>query len=222
MPWARRCLERSQPGASMPCLALWVSRDFRRHSGEAGSVALLAEASSKPSRSLLQAAPHHRSPQPSPSPPAWVSCCVAGYKVKTDCAGEAETVCEPCGPHYFQGAWTQEKHCTPHRDCDESRWPVIEGLLWAGLTGTAKGLPGHVSLSPTALHVSLFPPDAGLEVEIPGDMTQNFVCRCKKGTHCSSQECQTCRVNKPCGPGEGVQQEGGEGWRTHSPTHERV
>ncbi|XP_066481432.1 tumor necrosis factor receptor superfamily member 5 [Tiliqua scincoides] len=94
--------------------------------------------------------------------------CSPGQKVRTECAGEAETVCEPCARHHFQGSWTREMHCTPHRDCDEN---------------------------------------AGLVVEIPGNASRNVVCRCKNGTHCSSQECQTCRVNKPCGPGEGVQQE---------------
>ncbi|KAJ6655557.1 hypothetical protein lerEdw1_005028 [Lerista edwardsae] len=94
--------------------------------------------------------------------------CPPGQKVRTACAGQAETVCEPCEPHHFQGAWTRERHCAPHRDCDQN---------------------------------------AGLVVQTPGSATRDAACRCTDGTHCSSHECQTCRLNTPCGPGEGVQQE---------------
>ncbi|KAJ7332307.1 hypothetical protein JRQ81_014487 [Phrynocephalus forsythii] len=49
--------------------------------------------------------------------------------------------------------------------------------------------------------------NAGLLLHAPGTATQDAECRCQKGTHCSSPECLTCRPNKACGLGEGVQQE---------------
>lgn len=83
-------------------------------------------------------------------------------------------------------------------------------MAGAGL-GRAPGLQTHCPVASP-------PPDAGLVVRTPGSATQNAACRCQDGTHCSSHECQTCRANKRCGLGEGVQQEGGsrglgsQGW----------
>ncbi|XP_077192269.1 tumor necrosis factor receptor superfamily member 5 isoform X4 [Paroedura picta] len=48
--------------------------------------------------------------------------------------------------------------------------------------------------------------NAGLVVLLHGNATQNAVCRCQNGTHCSGHECQICQPNKDCGPGEGVGQ----------------
>ncbi|XP_048351829.1 tumor necrosis factor receptor superfamily member 5 isoform X2 [Sphaerodactylus townsendi] len=48
--------------------------------------------------------------------------------------------------------------------------------------------------------------NAGLDVHTQGNATQDTVCRCQNGTHCSSTECQSCRENSVCGPGEGVKQ----------------
>nr|XP_034980112.1 tumor necrosis factor receptor superfamily member 5 isoform X1 [Zootoca vivipara] len=49
--------------------------------------------------------------------------------------------------------------------------------------------------------------NAGFLVFTEGDATRNVVCRCRNGTHCSSPECLTCRVNRVCPAGEGVQRE---------------
>lgn len=40
------------------------------------------------------------------------------------------------------------------------------------------------------------------------DPRKKNVCMCKKGFHCSDEECMTCLPHKPCGPGEGVLKEG--------------
>uniref|UniRef100_A0A8D0E2S6 TNFR-Cys domain-containing protein n=1 Tax=Salvator merianae TaxID=96440 RepID=A0A8D0E2S6_SALMN len=94
----------------------------------------------------------------------------AGQKVKTECGTESPTECEACESGHFQAGWTQEKHCTPHRDCDQN---------------------------------------AGFVVHQIGTTMENVECRCQNGTHCSSHECQTCRLDTHCGVGEGVQKEGG-------------
>ncbi|XP_062835366.1 tumor necrosis factor receptor superfamily member 5 [Anolis carolinensis] len=49
--------------------------------------------------------------------------------------------------------------------------------------------------------------NAGLEVYTPGTTMSQAECRCRRGTHCSSHECHTCRHNTPCGPGQGVKQQ---------------
>ncbi|XP_053247714.1 tumor necrosis factor receptor superfamily member 5 [Podarcis raffonei] len=49
--------------------------------------------------------------------------------------------------------------------------------------------------------------NAGFLVFMEGDTTRNVVCRCRTGTHCSSRECLTCRVNRECPAGEGVQRQ---------------
>nr|XP_028591552.1 tumor necrosis factor receptor superfamily member 5 [Podarcis muralis] len=49
--------------------------------------------------------------------------------------------------------------------------------------------------------------NAGFLVFTEGDATRNVVCRCRTGTHCSSRECLTCRVNRECPAGEGVQRQ---------------
>ncbi|XP_063152858.1 tumor necrosis factor receptor superfamily member 5 [Candoia aspera] len=45
--------------------------------------------------------------------------CRPGQKVEADCTGVSNTTCRPCEEHHFQGSWTKEHHCTPHRTCDE-------------------------------------------------------------------------------------------------------
>ncbi|XP_058031985.1 tumor necrosis factor receptor superfamily member 5 isoform X2 [Ahaetulla prasina] len=49
---------------------------------------------------------------------------------------------------------------------------------------------------------------AGLIVYRNGSKERDIVCRCREGTHCSSNECETCRPHTSCGKGEGVQQDG--------------
>ncbi|XP_015263913.1 PREDICTED: tumor necrosis factor receptor superfamily member 5 [Gekko japonicus] len=48
--------------------------------------------------------------------------------------------------------------------------------------------------------------NVGLVVHIHGDATRDVVCQCQSGTHCSGLECHSCRENKACGPGEGVEE----------------
>uniref|UniRef100_A0A8C5RLU1 Tumor necrosis factor receptor superfamily member 5 n=1 Tax=Laticauda laticaudata TaxID=8630 RepID=A0A8C5RLU1_LATLA len=49
---------------------------------------------------------------------------------------------------------------------------------------------------------------AGLTVYQNGTKKQDFICRCREGTHCSSPECETCKPHTSCGTGEGAQREG--------------
>uniref|UniRef100_A0A8C6XYJ9 Tumor necrosis factor receptor superfamily member 5 n=1 Tax=Naja naja TaxID=35670 RepID=A0A8C6XYJ9_NAJNA len=49
---------------------------------------------------------------------------------------------------------------------------------------------------------------AGLTVYQNGTKEQDFICRCREGTHCSSPECETCKPHTSCGAGEGAQREG--------------
>ncbi|XP_026543277.1 tumor necrosis factor receptor superfamily member 5 isoform X2 [Notechis scutatus] len=49
---------------------------------------------------------------------------------------------------------------------------------------------------------------AGLTVYRNGTKEQDFICRCREGTHCSSPECETCKPHTSCGAGEGAQREG--------------
>ncbi|XP_071968095.1 tumor necrosis factor receptor superfamily member 5 isoform X1 [Engystomops pustulosus] len=44
----------------------------------------------------------------------------------------------------------------------------------------------------------------GFETITEGTATANLDCRCQSGKHCSSEVCETCVLNKVCGPGEGV------------------
>ncbi|XP_075701264.1 tumor necrosis factor receptor superfamily member 5 [Rhinoderma darwinii] len=44
----------------------------------------------------------------------------------------------------------------------------------------------------------------GFEKISEGTPTTNVNCRCQVGKHCSSESCETCVLNKVCGPGEGV------------------
>ncbi|XP_044153801.1 tumor necrosis factor receptor superfamily member 5 [Bufo gargarizans] len=46
----------------------------------------------------------------------------------------------------------------------------------------------------------------GFEKISEGNLTTNANCRCQVGKHCSSAACETCVLNKVCGPGEGVVQ----------------
>uniref|UniRef100_A0A670ZSE3 Tumor necrosis factor receptor superfamily member 5 n=1 Tax=Pseudonaja textilis TaxID=8673 RepID=A0A670ZSE3_PSETE len=48
----------------------------------------------------------------------------------------------------------------------------------------------------------------GLTVYENGTEKQDFICRCREGTHCSSPECETCKPHTSCGAGEGAQREG--------------
>uniref|UniRef100_H9GHU4 Uncharacterized protein n=1 Tax=Anolis carolinensis TaxID=28377 RepID=H9GHU4_ANOCA len=78
----------------------------------------------------------------------------------------------------------------------------------------SEGITFHSTLVADPYHNFLLPmylplPDAGLEVYMPGTTTSQAECRCRRGTHCSSHECHTCRHNTPCGPGQGVKQQGG-------------
>ncbi|XP_025027486.1 tumor necrosis factor receptor superfamily member 5 [Python bivittatus] len=45
--------------------------------------------------------------------------CPPGQKVEEDCSGESNTTCSPCEEHHFQGGWTKERYCTPHRSCNQ-------------------------------------------------------------------------------------------------------
>ncbi|XP_061486681.1 tumor necrosis factor receptor superfamily member 5 isoform X2 [Rhineura floridana] len=50
--------------------------------------------------------------------------CPPGNKVESECP-DALSGCEPCESRHFQGAWTKEKHCTPHRYCDENAFLFV-------------------------------------------------------------------------------------------------
>ncbi|KAG8446577.1 hypothetical protein GDO86_014143 [Hymenochirus boettgeri] len=47
-------------------------------------------------------------------------------------------------------------------------------------------------------------PNAGKEQVTEGTTDRNVECQCQAGRHCSSPQCETCILNKVCGPGYGV------------------
>lgn len=44
----------------------------------------------------------------------------------------------------------------------------------------------------------------GFQTISEGTDTKDVDCLCQNGKHCSSQQCETCVLNKPCNPGFGV------------------
>lgn len=44
----------------------------------------------------------------------------------------------------------------------------------------------------------------GFQTISEGTDTKDVDCLCQDGKHCSSQQCETCVLNKPCNPGFGV------------------
>nr|XP_056700931.1 tumor necrosis factor receptor superfamily member 5 [Euleptes europaea] len=53
--------------------------------------------------------------------------CPPGQRVQTLCdASEgSDTACQPCQPGHFQGSWTKQMACTPHRYCDQNAGLVV-------------------------------------------------------------------------------------------------
>ncbi|XP_025047754.1 tumor necrosis factor receptor superfamily member 5 isoform X2 [Alligator sinensis] len=47
-------------------------------------------------------------------------------------------------------------------------------------------------------------PNVGLVVKTPGSEKEDVTCGCQVGMHCTSAQCQTCKLNPRCEPGFGV------------------
>ncbi|XP_062977519.1 tumor necrosis factor receptor superfamily member 5 isoform X4 [Elgaria multicarinata webbii] len=112
-----------------------------------------------------------------------------GPKCGVDQYEQHERCCKKCPPGQKVETECSGESDTVCQDCESGRFQ-------AGWTKAMQCTP-HADCHQYA----------GLVVHMGGNAQRNVVCRCRNGTHCYGQECESCQPNSACGPGEGVRQE---------------